>query len=83
MAKTRGILVPWPGIEIVPPALEGEVEAAILWPPDGKSWLIRKEPDAGKDWGQEEEGMTEDELAGWDLWLNGHEFEQAPADGEG
>ena len=52
-----------------------EVEAPILWPPDAKSWLIGKYPDAGKDWGQEEKGMTEDEMAGWHHWLNGHEFE--------
>ena len=46
-----------------------------LWPPDAKSWLIGKDPDAGRDWGQEEKGMTEDEMAGWHHWLNGHEFE--------
>ena len=45
--------------------------------------LIRKEPDAGKDWRQEEKGMTEDEMVGWHHWLNGQEFEQAPGDGEG
>ena len=53
---------------------EAEAETAILWPPDGKSWLILKDPDAGKDWGQEEKGMTEDEMVGWHHWLNGHEF---------
>jgi len=42
-----------------------EAETPILWPPDGKSWLIWKDPDAGKDWGQEEKGMTEDEMVGW------------------
>ena len=47
---------------------------SILWPPDSKSWLIWKDPDAGKDWGQEEKGMTEDEMVGWYHWLNGHEF---------
>ena len=52
-----------------------EVEAPILWPPDAKSWLIGKYPDAGKDLGQEEKGMTEDEMAGWHHWLDGHEFE--------
>ena len=60
-----------------------EAEAAILWPPDAKSWLIRKDPDAGEDWKQEEKGMTEDEMVGWHHWLNGHEFEQAPGYGEG
>ena len=54
---------------------DAEVEAPILWPPDGKSWLIWKDPDAGKDWGQEEKGMTEDEMIGWYHKLNGHEFE--------
>ena len=62
---------------------EAEVEAPMLWPPDAKSWLVRKDPDAGKDWGQEEKGMTEDEMVGWCHWLNGHKFEQAPGDGEG
>ena len=51
-----------------------ESETPILWPPDEKSWLIRKDPDAGKDWGQEEKGMTEDEMVGWHHWLIGHEF---------
>ena len=52
-----------------------EAETPIIWPPDVKSWLIWKDPDAGKDWRQEEEGMTEDEMAGWHHRLNGHEFE--------
>ena len=60
-----------------------EAEVSILWPPDAKSWLIGNDPDAGKDWGQEEKGMTEGEIAGWHHWLNGHEYEQAPGDGEG
>ena len=62
---------------------DGEAEAPIIWPPDGKSQLIGKDPDAGRDWRQEEKGMTEDEMVGWDHQLNGHEFEQAPGDGEG
>ena len=53
-----------------------EAEAPILWPPDGKSLLIWKDPDAGKDWGQEEKGTTEHEMVGWHHPLNGHEFEQ-------
>ena len=53
-----------------------EAETPILWPPDSKNWLIGKDPDAGKDWGQEEKGMTEDEMVGWHHWLDGHEFEQ-------
>ena len=63
--------------------LDAEAEAPTLWPPDGKSWLIRKDPDAGKDWGQEEKGVTEDEMVGWHHWLNGHEFEPALEDSEG
>ena len=60
-----------------------EAEAPILWPPDAKSWLTGKDPDAGKDWRQEEKGMTEDETVGWHHWLNGREFEQALGDGVG
>ena len=52
-----------------------EAETPILWPPDMKNWLIWKDPDAGKDWGQEEKGTTEDEMVGWHHQLNGHEFE--------
>ena len=52
-----------------------EAETPILWPPDAKSWLIWKDPDAGRDWGQEEKEMTEDEMTGWHHRLNGHEFE--------
>ena len=52
-----------------------ESETPILWPPDAKSWLIWKDSDAGKDWGQEKKGMTEDEMVGWHHQLNGHEFE--------
>ena len=51
-----------------------EAETPILWPPEVKSWLIGKDPDAGKDSGQEEKGMTDDEMVGWHHWLNGHEF---------
>ena len=51
-----------------------EAETPILWPPDAKSWLIWKDPDAGKDWGQGEKGTTEDEMAGWHHQLNGHGF---------
>ena len=62
-----------------------EAEAPILWPPDAKSWLIWKDPDAGKDWGQEEKGMTEDEMVGWHHRLNGHGFgwTQGVGDGQG
>ena len=53
---------------------DAEAESPILWPPDTKCWLIWKDPDAGKDWGQEEKVTTEGEIVGWPHWLNGHEF---------
>ena len=53
---------------------DAEAETPIFWPPDVKSWIISKDPDAEKDRGQKEKGMTEDEIAGWHHWLNGHEF---------
>ena len=53
-----------------------EAEAPVLWPPDVKSWLIWKDSDAAKDWGQEKKRVTEDEMVGWHYWLNGHELEQ-------
>ena len=62
---------------------DAEAETPTLWPSDAKNWLIGKDPDAGKDWRQEEKGMTEDETVGWHHQLNGHEFEQAPGAGEG
>ena len=52
-----------------------DAETPVLWPPDAKSWLIGKGPDAGRDWGQDEKGTTEDEMAGWHHRLNGDEFE--------
>ena len=60
-----------------------DAETAILWPPDAKNWLIGKDPDAGKDWRQEEKGTTEDEMVGWHHPLDGYEFEQAPGVGDG
>ena len=54
---------------------DAEAETPIFWPPDVKNWLIGKDPDAGKDWGQEEKGMTKHKMVGWHHWLNGHEFE--------
>ena len=62
---------------------DAKAETPILWPPDVKSWLIGKHSDAGRDWGQEEKGTTEDEMAGWHHWLDGHEFEWTPAVGDG
>ena len=60
-----------------------EAETPVFWPPHAKSWLIAKDPDVGKDWGQEEKGMTEDERAGWHHRLNGHEFGWTPGVGNG
>ena len=60
-----------------------EAETLIFWPPDTKNWLIGKDPDAGRDWRQEEKEMTENEVVGWHHWCNGHEFEQAPGVGDG
>ena len=62
---------------------DAEAETPILWPPDAKNWLIGKDPDAGKDWRQEEKGITEDEMVGWHHWLDGHEFEQTPGVSDG
>ena len=63
--------------------IDAEDEAPIFWSPDEKNWLIGKEPDAGKNWRQEEKWMTEDEIVGWHHWLNEHEFEQTQGYGEG
>ena len=60
-----------------------EAEVTILWPPAAKNWLIWKDPDSGKDWGQEEKEMLENEMVRWHHWLNGHEFEQALGVGDG
>ena len=60
-----------------------EAETSVLWPPYEKSWLTGKDPDAGRNWGQEEKGMTEDEMAGWHHRLNGHEFEWTMGVGDG
>ena len=91
----RLLRVPWtPGRwnqsilkEISPEySLEGpmlKLNLPILCPPDVKNWLIGKDPDAGKDWGQEEKGVIEDEMVGWHQWLNGHECEQTLGDSEG
>ena len=62
---------------------DAEAEAPILWPPDARNWLIGKDSDAGKDWGQEEKGMTEDEMVGWHHRLNGHQFEWVLGVGDG
>ena len=60
-----------------------KLKLPILWPPDAKSWLIWKDPDAGKDWGQEEKGTTEGEMVGWHHWLHGFGWTQGVGDGQG
>ena len=62
---------------------DAEAEAPVLWPPNGKSWVTGKDTDAGKDWRQEEKGMTEDEIVGGHYWLDGYEFKQALGVGDG
>ena len=62
---------------------DAKAETPVLWPPHVKSWLIGKDSDAGRDWGQEEKGMTEDEMAGWHHWLDGCESEWTPGVGDG
>ena len=62
---------------------DAKAETPVLWPPHAKSWLIGKDSDAGRNWGQEEKGTTEDEIAGWHHWLIGREFEWTPGVGDG
>ena len=71
----------WPWIFIG--RIDAEAEAPILWPPDAKNWFIGKDPDAGKDWRQEEKRTTEEEIVGWHHCLSGHEFDQTQGDSEG
>ena len=86
----EGICVPfwgnsyWNRLSVFIGRIDADTEAPTLWLPDVKSWLIRKDPDAGKDWKQEK-GTMEDEMVGWHHWLNGHEFEQTlrPSGGQG
>ena len=73
----RLLTVPWTArrsVLVFTGRNDAEAETPVLWPPHATSWLIRKDPDAGRDWGQEEKGTTEDEMAGWHHQLNGHEF---------
>jgi len=62
---------------------DAKAETPVLWPSHAKSWLIGKDSDAGRDWGQEEKGTTEDEMAGWHHWLDGHESQRTPGVGDG
>ena len=71
------------GSEEISPEYSLEAETPILWSTDEKNWLIGKGPDAGKDWGQEEKGMTQGKMVGWHHQLNGHEFEQILGDSKG
>ena len=70
---------PWVSIE----RNDAKAETLVLWPPEVKSWLAGKHPDAEKDWRQKEKGTTEDEIVGWHHWLNAHEFEQTRGDSGG
>ena len=62
---------------------DAKAETPVVWPPHAKGWLIREDSDAGRDWGQEEKGTTEDEMAGWHHWLDAHESEWTPGVGDG
>ena len=62
---------------------DAEARAPVIWTPHVKSQLLGKDPDAGKDWGQEEKAAAEEEMVGWHHWLDGHGFEQTPGDSEG
>ena len=63
--------------------IDVEAETPILWPLDANNWLFEEDPDAGKDWRQEDKGTTEEEMAGWHHWFDGHEFEQTLENGDG
>ena len=82
--------VPWTArrsnqsiLKEIGPEYSLEANVPILWPSDAKNWLIGKDPDSGKDWGQEEKWTTKDEMIGSYHRLDGHEFEQVPVDGDG
>ena len=73
-------------LDLNPPRIDSCIwcrETPVLWPPNAKSWLIGKDSDAGRDWGQEEKGTTQDEMAGWHHWLDGRESEWTPGVGDG
>ena len=72
-----------PGCSLEGMMLKLKAKAPVLWPPHKKSWLIGKDYDSGRDWGQEDKGMTEDEMAGWHHWLDGRESEWTPGIGDG
>ena len=62
---------------------DAKAETPVLWPPHAKNWLTGKDSDAGRDWRQKEKGTTEDEMAGWHHWLDGHKYEWTPGVGDG
>ena len=72
-----------PGISLEGMMLKLKLHLVVLWPPHPKSWVFGKDCDAGRDWGQEEKGTTEDKMAGWHHWLDGGESEQTPGVGDG
>ena len=80
----HGLYGPWGCKELdMTEGLSLHFTSYIFWPSDAKSWIIGKDTDAGKDWGQGEQGEIEDEMVRWHHWLNGHEFEQSQGDSEG
>ena len=81
--KMKPVHLEWNQSWIFNGRTDAKVEALILWPHDGKNWLIQKDPDAGKEWRQEEKGTTEDEMDRWHHQLSGHEFEQISGAGDG
>ena len=81
--SNQSILTSWSQSWVFVGRTDAEAETPILWPSHAKSWLIGKDPDAGRHWGQEEKGMTEDEMAGWHHRLNAHEFRWTPGVGDG
>ena len=73
----------WTALKILFGRNDAKAETPVLWPPHAKSWLIGKDSDAARDWRQEEKGMTEDDMAGWHHWLDGHELEWTLGVGDG
>ena len=83
LLSTQGLRELTPIWEVLFGRNDAKVETPVLWPPHAKSWLLGKDSDAGRDWGQEEKGTTEDEMAGWHHRLDGHQFGWTPGVGDG